>query len=108
MRIDIKTKRPILKNNVGGFSGPAVFPVAVRMVWQVANAVGIDVVGLGGITTAEDAVEMMMAGAKAVQIGTAIFTDPYAPLKVTDGVEQYMIDNNLDSLSEIVGTVQPW
>lgn len=108
MRIDIKTKRPILKNNVGGFSGPAVFPVAVRMVWQVANAVGIDVVGLGGITTAEDAVEMMMAGAKAVQIGTAIFTDPYAPLKVIDGLEQYMIDNNLDSLSEIVGTVQPW
>lgn len=108
MRIDIKTKRPILKNNVGGFSGPAVFPVAVRMVWQVANAVGIDVVGLGGITTAENAVEMMMAGAKAVQIGTAIFTDPYAPLKVIDGLEQYMIDNNLDSLSEIVGTVQPW
>ena len=108
MRIDIKTKRPILKNNVGGFPGPAVFPVAVRMVWQVANAVGIDVVGLGGITTAEDAVEMMMAGAKAVQIGTAIFTDPYAPLKVIDGLEQYMIDNNLDSLSEIVGTVQPW
>lgn len=108
MRIDIKTRRPILKNNVGGFSGPAVFPVAVRMVWQVANAVGIDVVGLGGITTAEDAVEMMMAGAKAVQMGTAIFTDPYAPLKVIDGLEQYMIDNNLDSLSEIVGTVQPW
>lgn len=108
MRIDIKTKRPILKNNVGGFSGPAVFPVAVRMVWQVANAVGIDVVGLGGITTAENAVEMMMAGAKAVQMGTAVFTDPYAPLKVIDGLEQYMIDNNLDSLSEIVGTVQPW
>lgn len=108
MRIDIKTRRPILKNNVGGFSGPAVFPVAVRMVWQVANAVGIDVVGLGGITTAENAVEMMMAGAKAVQMGTAVFTDPYAPLKVIDGLEQYMIDNNLDSLSEIVGTVQPW
>ncbi len=108
MRIDIKTRRPILKNNVGGFSGPAVFPVAVRMVWQVANAVNIDVVGLGGITTANDAIEMMMAGAKAIQIGTAIFTDPYSPLKVIDGLEQYMIDNNLNSLSEIVGTVQPW
>lgn len=108
MRIDIKTRRPILKNNMGGFSGPAVFPVAVRMVWQVANAVNIDVVGMGGISTANDAVEMMMAGAKAIQMGTAIFTDPYSPIKVIDGLEQYMIDNNLNSLSEIVGTVQPW
>lgn len=108
MRIDIKTKRPVLKNNVGGFSGPAVFPVAVRMVWQVANAVGVDVVGLGGITTAEDVIEMMMAGAKAVQIGTAIFTDPYTPVKVIDGLERYMTKNNLNSLNEIVGTVQPW
>lgn len=108
MRIDIKTRRPVLKNNVGGFSGPAVFPVAVRMVWQVANAVNIDVVGMGGISDSDDAVEMMMAGAKAVQMGTAIFTDPYSPLKVIDGLKQYMIDNNLDSLSEIVGTVQPW
>lgn len=108
MRIDIKTRRPILKNNVGGFSGPAVFPVAVRMVWQVANAVKIDVVGMGGISTAEDTVEMMMAGAKAIQMGTAIFTDPYAPIKVIEGLEQYMIDNKLDSLEEIVGTVQPW
>lgn len=108
MRIDIKTRRPILKNNVGGFSGPAVFPVAVRMVWQVANAVNIDVVGMGGISTAEDAVEMMMAGAKAIQMGTAIFTDPYSPLKVIDGLEKYMTNNSLESLEEIVGTVQPW
>ena len=108
MRIDIRTRRPILHNNVGGFSGPAIFPVAVRMVWQVANAVNIDVVGMGGITTAEDAVEMMMAGAKAVQMGTAIFTDPYSPLKVIDGLEKYMVDNNLDSLSEICGVVKPW
>lgn len=108
MRIDIKTRRPILKNNVGGFSGPAVFPVAVRMVWQVSNAVNIDVVGMGGISTTNDAVEMMMAGAKAIQMGTAIFTDPYSPIKVIDGLEQYMVDNNLNSLSEIVGTVQPW
>lgn len=108
MRIDIKTRRPILKNNVGGFSGPAVFPVAVRMVWQVANAVNIDVVGMGGISTSEDAVEMMMAGAKAVQIGTAVFTDPYSPLKVIEGLKQYMIANNLNSLEEITGTVQPW
>lgn len=108
MRIDIRTRRPILKNNVGGLSGPAVFPVALRMIWQVANAVNIDVVGMGGITTANDAIEMMMAGAKAIQIGTAIFTDPYAPLKVIDGLEKYMEANNIDSLEEIVGVVQPW
>ena len=97
-----------MHNNVGGFSGPAIFPVAVRMVWQVANAVNIDVVGMGGITAWEDAVEMMMAGAKAVQMGTAIFTDPYSPLKVIDGLEKYMEDNGIDNLSEIVGTVKPW
>ncbi len=108
MRIDIKTKRPILYNNVGGFSGSAIFPVAVRMVWQVANAVKIDVVGMGGITSAEDAVEMMMAGAKAVQVGTAIFTDPYAPLKIIDGLEKYMEEQGLSSLSEITGAVRPW
>ncbi len=108
MRIDIRTRRPVLHNNVGGFSGPAIFPVAVRMVWQVANAVNIDVVGMGGITTWEDAVEMMMAGAKAIQMGTAIFTDPYAPLKVIDGLERYMTDNNIEDLSSIVGTVRPW
>ena len=108
MRIDIRTKRPILHNNVGGFSGPAIFPVAVRMVWQVASAVGIDVVGMGGISTAEDAIEMMMAGAKAVQMGTAIFTDPYSPLKVIDGIEKYMIENNIENLSEICGSVKPW
>ena len=108
MRIDIRTRRPILKNNVGGLSGPAVFPVALRMVWQVANAVSVDIVGMGGISTANDAVEMMMAGAKAIQMGTAIFTDPYAPLKVIDGLEQYMEANNINSLEELVGTVQPW
>lgn len=108
MRIDIRTKRPVLHNNVGGFSGPAIFPVAVRMVWQVANAVNIDVVGMGGISTAEDAIEMMMAGAKAVQVGTAIFTDPYAPLKIVDGIERYMTENNIENLSEITGAVKPW
>lgn len=108
MRIDIRTRRPILRNNVGGLSGAAVFPVALRMVWQVACAVNIDIVGMGGITTANDAIEMMMAGAKAIQMGTAIFTDPYAPLKVIDGLEKYMEENSIDSLNEIVGTVQPW
>ena len=108
MRIDIKTGRPILKNNVGGLSGPAVFPVAVRMVWQVANAVNIPVMGMGGIATWEDAVEIMMAGASAVQIGAAIFADPFTPIKVIEGLERFCIDNNISNISEIVGTVKPW
>ena len=108
MRIDIKTGRPILKNNVGGLSGPAVFPVAVRMVWQVANAVKIPVMGMGGVATWEDAVEIMMAGASAVQVGAAIFNDPYTPIKIIDGLEKYCIDNNIDNISQIVGTVKTW
>ena len=108
MRIDIKTRRPILKNNVGGRSGPAVFPVAVRMVWQVANAVRIPVVGMGGIATWKDAVEMMMAGASAIQVGAALFTNPYAPVEIIDGLNRYLDENGIASVSEIVGTVQPW
>lgn len=108
MRIDIKTRRPILRNNTGGLSGPAVFPIAVRMVWQTANAVKIPVVGLGGIETAEDAIEMMMAGATAIQVGAAMFCDPYAPVKITEGIAQWMDSNNIRELSEIVGAVKPW
>lgn len=108
MRIDIKTHRPVLHNNVGGLSGPAVFPVAVRMVWQVANAVNIPVCGMGGISTAEDAIEMMMAGAQAVQVGAAIFRDPYAPVKIIDGMNEWCDKNGVKSITEIVGTVKPW
>lgn len=108
MRIDIKTRRPILHNNVGGLSGPAVFPVAVRMVWQVANAVSIPVCGMGGISTWQDAVEMMMAGASTFQIGAALFADPMAPVKIIEGLEKYVRDNKLNNLQEIVSTVKPW
>lgn len=108
MRIDINSRRPILKNNMGGLSGPAVFPVAVRMVWQCFNAVKIPIIGMGGISTWENAIEMMLAGATAIQMGTAIFTDPYAPLKVIEGIEEYMDKNGIKSLSEIVGQVKPW
>ncbi|MGN0687230.1 MAG: dihydroorotate dehydrogenase [Oscillospiraceae bacterium] len=108
MRIDIRNRRPILHNNVGGLSGPAIFPVAVRCVWQCYNAVKIPIIGMGGISTWENAVEMMLAGASAIQMGTAIFADPYAPLKVIDGLEKYMDDNGIKSLSEIVGQVKPW
>lgn len=108
MRIDIRTKRPILHNNVGGLSGPAVFPVAVRMVWQVANAVKIPVCGMGGISTWEDAVEMMMAGASTVQVGAALFSDPLAAVKIIDGLEKYVEDNHLNSINDIIGAVKPW
>ena len=108
MRIDIRTRRPVLRNNVGGLSGPAVFPVAVRMVWQVKNAVKIPVIGMGGIEKWQDAVEMMMAGADAIQVGAANFYDPYAPKKIIEGLEAYCRDNGISNISEIVGTVQPW
>ena len=108
MRIDIKTGRPILKNNVGGLSGPAIFPVAVRMVWEARKAVKIPIVGGGGISSAEDAIEMMVAGASAFQIGTAIFTNPYSPLEILAGIEAWMDVNNIKNIDEIVGTVKDW
>ena len=105
MRIDINTRKPIIKNVTGGMSGPAVFPVAVRMVWQVKNAVKIPVVGMGGVTTWKDAVEMLMAGADALQIGTALFTNPYAPVEITKGLNQYLDDHNMKSVTELTHTV---
>ncbi len=108
MRIDVNSRRPIIKNNVGGLSGPAVFPVAVRMVWQVASRVKIPVVGLGGIATWQDAVEMMLAGAAAVQVGTAMFADAYAPVKIAEGLTKYLDDNRIDDINSIVGQVKPW
>lgn len=108
MRIDINSKRPIIRNNTGGMSGPAVFPVAVRMVWQVYNAVKIPIIGMGGISKWQDAVEMLMAGASALQIGTVLFNDPYAPIKINEGLEKFMEDNNISSISELTGSVIPW
>ena len=105
MRIDINTRRPIIRNNTGGLSGPAVFPVAVRMVWQTAGAVKIPVVGMGGISTWRDAVEMMMAGASAIQVGTALFSDPYAPLKIKEGLNRYLDDQGIASVAELAGMV---
>lgn len=108
MRIDIRTRRPIIRNNTGGLSGPAVFPVAVRMVWQVSSAVQIPVVGMGGISTWKDAVEMIMAGASAIQIGTVLFSDPYAPIKIVEGLQAYLEEQGIDSISQLTGSVQPW
>lgn len=108
MRIDINTSRPIIRNNTGGLSGPAVFPVAVRMVWQVANAINIPIIGMGGISKWQDAVEMLMAGATALQIGTVLFNDPYAPIKINDGLNKYLDSRGMKSVTELTGTIKPW
>lgn len=108
MRIDINTRRPIIRNNTGGMSGPAIFPVAVRMVWQVASAVKIPIIGMGGISTWQDAVEMLIAGASALQIGTVFFSDPYAPIKINEGVNRFLDENGLKSITELTGTIKPW
>lgn len=108
MRIDIETSRPILKNNTGGMSGPAVFPLAVRMVWEVKKAVDIPVIGMGGISTWEDAAEMLIAGADALQIGTVLFNDPYAPIKICKGLGEFLQRKGLNSVSELTATIKPW
>ena len=108
MRIDIRTRRPIIRNNTGGLSGPAVFPVAVRMVWQASQRVKIPVVGLGGIAAWQDAVEMLLAGATALQIGTVLFTDPYAPVKILDGLNRFLDEEGLSSVTELTGGIRPW
>lgn len=108
MRIDINTRRPIIHNNTGGMSGPAVFPVAVRMVWQVANAIKIPIIGMGGISTWQDAVEMLIAGASALQIGTVLFSDPYAPIKINEGLNRFLDENGMKSVTELTGTIKPW
>ena len=108
MRIDINTGRPILKMNTGGLSGPAVLPVAVRMVWEVANAVKIPILGMGGVAKGSDAVQMMMAGAAAVAVGTACIADPYAPITVRDELAAIACSKKLDKVSDLTGSVKPW
>ena len=105
MAIDAKRRRPVLSTVTGGLSGPCVKPIALRMVWQVAKAVKIPVVGLGGIVSATDAVEFLLAGASAVQIGTANFIDPAVTIKVIDGLNQYLDDNGFKSVREIIGLI---
>ena len=106
MSIDIERRRSRLSIGTGGLSGPCVKPVAVRMVWQVANAVNIPVVGLGGIMTAEDAIEFFMAGATAIEIGTANFLDPAITLKVRDGINRWLDSHGCQSIQEIIGVVE--
>jgi len=103
MRIDLKTKRPVLANRMGGYSGPGVFPIAVRMVYQVASTVNIPVVGMGGVSCAEDVIEMMLAGATAVQVGTANLVDPFACRNIINELPAVMDKYGIDRLEDIIG-----
>jgi len=106
MAIDAEKRKPLLSTITGGLSGPAVKPVALRMVWQVAQAVKIPVVGMGGIMNAADAIEFILAGASAVQVGTAGFIDPLAPVKIVDGIEDYLKRHKIESVTDLIGSLQ--
>jgi dihydroorotate dehydrogenase (NAD+) catalytic subunit len=106
MSIDLKTRTPRLKNITGGLSGPAIKPVALRMVWQVAQKAAIPVIGMGGIMTTEDALEFIVAGASAVQVGTANFVNPRATVEIIDGMRHFMRENRIKNLQDIVGTLR--
>ncbi|WP_346858304.1 dihydroorotate dehydrogenase [uncultured Draconibacterium sp.] len=106
MAIDAETRKPKLSTVTGGLSGPAIKPIALRMVWQVSNAVKIPVVGIGGIMNTEDAIEFLLAGASVIQVGTAIFKDPMIPLKIVDGISEYLDRHNIQSVSELIGGLQ--
>jgi len=104
--IDVETRRPKIANITGGMSGPAIKPIAVRMVYEAHRAVKIPIIGMGGITTGEDAVEFLLAGASAVAVGTAIFADPYAPLKVIDGIGDYLERHHLSGVADLIGGIR--
>ena len=105
MKIDIHKKKAVLANKIGGFSGPAVKPVAVRMIYQVAKAVNVPIIGMGGICNGEDAIEFIMAGATAVAIGTANFSNPMATIETIEGIQQYMEQYNIKDINEIRGII---
>jgi dihydroorotate dehydrogenase (NAD+) catalytic subunit len=107
MAIDTRTRRPVLANLTGGLSGPAVKPVALRMVWQVAGAVSFPVIGLGGISTVEDAVQFFMAGASAIQVGTAAFAQPKVLMELVDGIPAWLAAHGHERLTDIVGAANP-
>jgi dihydroorotate dehydrogenase (NAD+) catalytic subunit len=107
MAIDVRTRKPKLPGNTGGLSGPAIRPVAVRMVWEVAQVVKVPLIGIGGIMTGEDAIEFLLAGASAVQVGTANFLDPLAPMKVLAEIEAYLIRDGINAITPLIGAVLP-
>ena len=106
MAINAETRKPVLSTITGGLSGPAIKPIALRMVWQVFNAVKIPVIGMGGIMNATDAIEFLIAGASAIQVGTAIFIDPTIPIQIIDGISSYMECHKIQSVNEIIGSLQ--
>jgi len=106
MAVDVRTRRPKIGNVTGGLSGPAIRPIAVRMVWQVARAVRLPIIGMGGIVTAEDALEFLIAGATAVAVGTANFIDPEAPVKIIEGLEQYCTANGIQNVRQLIGCLE--
>lgn len=105
MVIDVKKRRPVLANNTGGLSGPAIRPVAVRMVWETRKAVKIPIIGMGGIMTASDALEFLIAGAKAVAVGTANFTNPAATMEIVQGLESFMIEEGIGDINDLIGSL---
>jgi dihydroorotate dehydrogenase (NAD+) catalytic subunit len=106
MAIDIETRRPRLANITGGLSGPAIKPVALRMVWQVARIAKVPIIGIGGIMSAEDALEFIIAGAAAVQVGTANFVNPQVTTDIIEGIEKFLVDRNIEKISDLIGTVE--
>lgn len=106
MKIDVHKRKFVLANKTGGMSGPAIHPIAVRMVYQVAQAVRLPIIGMGGVMNAEDAIELMLAGASAVAVGTANFTNPTVTMEIIDGMKQYMAENGIEDINEIIGAVQ--
>jgi dihydroorotate dehydrogenase (NAD+) catalytic subunit len=108
MRIDLNTRRPILRNNTGGLSGPAVLPVAVRCIQQVHQAVDLPLLGMGGVASGADAAELMMAGATAVAVGTAILTDPMAPIRITQELADFCQRQGVERVSDLTGTLELW
>lgn len=106
LAIDINTRKPILANNFGGMSGPAVKPIALRMVYEAAHAVKIPVIGMGGISTGEDAIEFLLAGATAVMVGTANFVNPFAPIEILEGIKKYLNRYNYNSIYDIIGKLE--
>lgn len=106
MAVDVETQRPKLGNITGGLSGPAIKPIALRIVWETANAVKIPVIGIGGIMTANDAIEFLLCGAEAIQVGTANFVNPKAPVAIAQGIAEYLEEKNLNSLKDIIGKLK--
>ena len=106
MKIDVNRRKFVLANKTGGMSGPAIHPVAVRMVYQTAQAIKIPIIGMGGIMTAEDAIEMILAGATAISVGTANFVNPKTTMEIVDGIKKYMEKYHVNDIKELVGAVQ--